>query len=220
MQKKLGGVVLTGRNANTEVILTNEIADSIRPYLPALARLPRSWSLLYSLDQHGISLATLYRKCEAALDTRRTSGSNTGALVVIKDSAGTVFGAWLGDGIRPSKGQGFYGGGESFLWKKTDGGKCRVFRWTGKNDYVTLCEPEYISFGGGDGQYGIWLDESLFDGSSARCPTFDNDPLCSPGAKKAGLCSSSASGSRCGVWGPEAANMKGNWTAWIGACVR
>ena len=35
-----------------------------------------------------------------------------------------------------------------------------------------------------DGQYGIYLDESLFDGSSARCLTFDNDPLCSPGARK------------------------------------
>lgn len=25
----------------------------------------------------------------------------------------------------------------------------RVFKWSGKNDYVALCEPEYISFGGG-----------------------------------------------------------------------
>ncbi len=27
--------------------------------------------------------------------------------------------------------------------------KVQVFKWTGKNDYVALCEPEYISFGGG-----------------------------------------------------------------------
>ncbi|KAL1741652.1 TLD-domain-containing protein [Schizophyllum fasciatum] len=180
----LGGVVLAGRNSNTEAVLTHEVADAIRPHLPALARLPRTWSLLYSLDQHGISLATLYRRCEAALDARRTKGNNTGALVVIKDGAGTVFGAWVGDGIHPSKGQGFYGSGESFLWKKAEGGKCSVYKWTGRNNYVTLCEPEYISFGGGDGQYGIYLDESLFDGSSARCPTFDNDPLCSPGVRK------------------------------------
>ena len=37
-----------------------------------------------------------------------------------------------------------------------------------------------------DGQYGLYLDESLFDGSSAPCPTFDNDALCSPGPDKAG----------------------------------
>lgn len=31
-----------------------------------------------------------------------------------------------------------------------------------------------------DGKYGLFLDSSLFDGSSARCPTFDNDALCGP----------------------------------------
>ena len=35
-----------------------------------------------------------------------------------------------------------------------------------------------------DGRYGLWLDESLIDGSSARCLTFDNEPLCSPGPRK------------------------------------
>jgi len=38
----------------------------------------------------------------------------------------------------------------SFLWKKeVDDDNVRVFKWTGKNDYVALCEPESISFGGG-----------------------------------------------------------------------
>ena len=35
----------------------------------------------------------------------------------------------------------------SFLWKFKD--NVRVYKWTGKNDYVALCEPEYLSFGGG-----------------------------------------------------------------------
>jgi len=35
-----------------------------------------------------------------------------------------------------------------------------------------------------DGHYGLYLDDSLFEGSSAPCPTFDNEPLCSPGPKK------------------------------------
>ena len=38
----------------------------------------------------------------------------------------------------------------SFLWKKAEGDdEVKVFKWTGKNDYVALCEPESISFGGG-----------------------------------------------------------------------
>jgi len=35
-----------------------------------------------------------------------------------------------------------------------------------------------------DGHYGLYLDDALFEGSSAPCPTFDNEPLCSPGPKK------------------------------------
>ena len=36
-----------------------------------------------------------------------------------------------------------------FLWKLQPEDKVRVYKWSGKNDYVALCEPEYISFGGG-----------------------------------------------------------------------
>jgi hypothetical protein len=36
----------------------------------------------------------------------------------------------------------------SFLWKYVND-HLDVFKWTGKNDYVALCEPEFISFGGG-----------------------------------------------------------------------
>ena len=37
---------------------------------------------------------------------------------------------------------------------------------------------------GSDGHYGLYLDETLLDGSSARCPTFDNEPLCSAGPRQ------------------------------------
>ena len=30
-----------------------------------------------------------------------------------------------------------------------------------------------------DGKYGLYLDVTLVDGSSAWCPTFANEPLCS-----------------------------------------
>ena len=35
-----------------------------------------------------------------------------------------------------------------FLWKFTQG-ILKVYKTTGKNNYVMLCEPSYISFGGG-----------------------------------------------------------------------
>jgi hypothetical protein len=117
--------------------------------------------------------------------------------VVIRDSGDAVFGVWMGEGIMLSKGA-YYGSGESFLWKYTSD-KLDVFKWTGRNDYVALCEPEYISFGGGDGNYGLYLDETLLDGSSARCPTFGNEPLCSPGPKQGGAVTFECVGLE--VWG-------------------
>ena len=35
-----------------------------------------------------------------------------------------------------------------FLWKFTQG-NLQVYKTTGRNNYVALCEPDYISFGGG-----------------------------------------------------------------------
>ncbi|KAI9571055.1 hypothetical protein HD554DRAFT_2017542 [Boletus coccyginus] len=46
------------------------------------------------------------------------------------------------------------------------------------NEYVALCEPGFILFGGRDGHYGLYLDTSLLDGSSVACSTFGNLPLC------------------------------------------
>jgi hypothetical protein len=40
-----------------------------------------------------------------------------------------------------------------------------------------------LSVGGGDGQYGLWLDANLGKGVSETCPTFGNEPLSDEGAK-------------------------------------
>lgn len=50
-----------------------------------------------------------------------------------------------------------------------------------------------------DGNYGLYLDDTLYDGSSARCPTFENEPLCSAGPKKGGAVAFECVGLE--VWG-------------------
>jgi hypothetical protein len=37
-----------------------------------------------------------------------------------------------------------------------------------------------------DGKYGLYVDDTLLDGSSAMCPTFANEPLCSELGHKQG----------------------------------
>lgn len=95
--------------------------------------------------------------------------------MAIQDAHDAVFGAWLSEGIKLEKG-GYYGSGESsvslscfleavvrvlnptrdrFLWRyhpPRDGerqGRLDMYKWTGRNEYVALCEPGFISFGGG-----------------------------------------------------------------------
>jgi hypothetical protein len=82
--------------------------------------------------------------------------------VAIKDEGNTLFGARVSDDLRKGQG-GYYGGGESCahplllnLVVPVDvalscgyDNSLTVFKWIGKNDDITLCEPESISFGGG-----------------------------------------------------------------------
>jgi hypothetical protein len=49
------------------------------------------------------------------------------------------------------------------------------------NEFMIFCEPGFLSVGGGDGHYGLWLDDALEKGISDRCPTFGNEPLSDEG---------------------------------------
>ena len=81
-----------------------------------------------------------------------------------------------------------------------------MFKWTGKNEYVALCEPESISFGGECVPPFLFdvvtqllpCDETLYAGSSSRCPTF-NDPLCAADPSTVGTATFECVGLE--VWG-------------------
>ncbi|KAI9015818.1 TLD-domain-containing protein [Phycomyces nitens] len=166
---------LVDRRPDTEPVMTGEIAEQLRPYLPRRYRLAPQWSLLYSLDQHGISLTTLYRLVK----------SNKGpCIITIKDADDQIFGAFLNETL--TCGTSYYGTGECFLWKTTKqdsvqnkpmAPKIKVFPWTGKNEYMILSENDFIAIGGGDGKFGLWINADLEKGHSEECPTFDNECL-------------------------------------------
>jgi hypothetical protein len=91
----------------------NVSQNKLRTHLPPLARLPHQWSLLYSLDQHGISISTFYSRVEAH--------DGNGVIIVIRDDDAEAleekrsFGVWVGDGVRRVNGKGYYGSGESYV---------------------------------------------------------------------------------------------------------
>ena len=59
----------------------------------------------------------------------------------------------------------------------------KAFPYSGVNDYLIFCEQAYLSVGGGDGKYGLWLDGVLEKGISSHCMTFGNEPLSEEGEK-------------------------------------
>ncbi|KAI8370273.1 TLDc domain-containing protein [Blakeslea trispora] len=145
----------------------------IRPYIPRRFRIVQNWDLLYSLDQHGASLATLYSCTENFVGP---------CILIIQDLDEQIFGAYLSHSFQLQTH--YYGTGECFLWKSTSQHetkatipKIKVFPWTGKNDYMILSNPNFVAIGGGDGKFGLWLDSELHDGHSDQCPTFDNEAL-------------------------------------------
>ncbi|RKP25113.1 hypothetical protein SYNPS1DRAFT_29141 [Syncephalis pseudoplumigaleata] len=74
-------VDLAGRYADCPRILTSEVASQLRLRLPPLQRLSRRWTLLYSLDQHGISFATMLRRV-----------ANKGPMILaVQDEEGQIF---------------------------------------------------------------------------------------------------------------------------------
>jgi hypothetical protein len=65
-------------------LLTRALAEEIRLLIPAGLQLVDEWKLIYSLEQDGVSLSTLYEKCE---DYRSMRG---GYVLVIRDGLGGV----------------------------------------------------------------------------------------------------------------------------------
>lgn len=90
-------------------LLNKALAEEIRLLVPPRLQLVDEWSLMYSLEQNGVSLATLYKNAD---DYR---GKRGGFVLVVKDAGGGVFGAYLSDAPHPSSH--FYGNGECFLWR-------------------------------------------------------------------------------------------------------
>lgn len=211
-------------------LLNKGLAEEIRLLIPPRLQLCDAWQLIYSLDQNGSTLSTLYSLCD------KYRGKRGGFVTVIRDGGGGVFGAYLTDPPKPQAH--YYGSGECFLWRaiklpalpdlsslppppsedtthlqrmttiglakkhssaslaSTNGAnghrsgtqtpdqiRFKAFPYTGENDYMIFCQQEYLSVGGGDGHYGLWLDDNLNHGVSETCPTFGNEGLSDEGAK-------------------------------------
>lgn len=80
-------IVLKGYHPDTAPsaqLLSRALAEEIRLLVPARLQLCEDWNLVYSLEQDGVSLGTLFKKCQ---DLR---GMRNGFVLVVKDGEGSV----------------------------------------------------------------------------------------------------------------------------------
>ena len=172
LQVKVEGEVES--NTLTPYILTqeqiNQIAVNVLPKTIAFCR----WRRLYFLARDGDSFDSCMR---TITDVQRT-------LMVIRTTRGAVFGGYA-DSPWQSRHHGntkFYGSAQACLFSVGTDNKLNVYKWTGKNRYIQLCEvsTKLLAFGGGgdDGAFGLCVEEDFQRGSTGPCDTFDNQPLC------------------------------------------
>ena len=90
-----------------EILLSDDICNTLYTSIPKRIRIKRSLTLIYSMQLHGSSLNTFYE--------RSTAGFGNAQILVIRDTDDNIFGAFTSEPFR--KNSGFYGNGETFLWK-------------------------------------------------------------------------------------------------------
>ena len=149
------------------------------------------WCLAYSTRVNGFSLQNLYRTL---------TDQKEPFLVVIQDSYGFIFGAYLT--CTPRVCENFIGTGKSWIFcfgkvemesgsGEGEGGEetseesfptvvnphhLNVFHWSGRNEYFFRGTTDSLIIGAGDGKFGISVDGDLHKGRIQECDTFEGWP--------------------------------------------
>lgn len=173
-------------------ILEQQHIRELSRFLPARAE-GYAWTLAFTAATMGFSLKSLYRSL---------SKYEGPVLLIIKDDEHIVFGAFCSCSLLQS--ESFYGTGETYLFTfkpnqalttsnnasnqqqshhqqqqqaQSAATQFKRYPWTGDNLYFIKGNADSIVIGAGEGNYGLWLDEDLYHGTTNSCKTFNNEPL-------------------------------------------
>ena len=139
-----------------------------------------TWKRLYSLQRDGDSFTTSF--------LNKVKGQ-TRTLLVIKTTKNEIMGGYSNspwESQSGSVGAAFYGSCQACLFKICrPSGEVKLFSWTGRNRYVQVCDihAKLLAFGGGgkDGAFGLCIEDDFSVGTTGKCETFNNEPLCDEG---------------------------------------
>ena len=147
------------------------------------------WKRLYSLARDGDSFEQFLRLVKGHDRT----------VLVVRTTHGRLFGGyadtrWEAKHSRRSAND-FYGSAQACLFRfdlsgasdatTEDNISVSVYRWSGINRYIQLCDStkRALAFGGGgdDGYFGLCIEDDFKRGTTGCCSTFENEALCEDG---------------------------------------
>ncbi|XP_052057616.1 GTPase-activating protein skywalker-like isoform X2 [Mytilus californianus] len=172
-----GPLALHNITTNNSSVITSDMLYTIWTWLPPRFAVCQP-ELLYTSEEHGTSLMTLYSRVESYQPT----------LIFIKTTTDEVFGAFCSnywrDRRQSSRRLCYFGTGETFIFTLSP--KKRKYEWVGLREeeipntaHMFLAgDNSVLTIGGGHGE-AIQLDANLEHCRSQHCDTFDNEPLCS-----------------------------------------
>lgn len=167
-----GPVILQNIGSNT---LTVDLLYTIWNWLPSRCTVCQP-ELLYTSEEHGTSLVTLYQRVEHYQPT----------IIVIKTTRDEIVGAFCSTYWRERRQIGqnlsYFGTGETFVF--TLHPEKKKYEWVGltQNNIPNTAnmfqagDRSILTIGGGHGE-AISLDENLLHCRSEKCDTFNNKPL-------------------------------------------
>jgi hypothetical protein len=136
------------------------------------------WERAFCISRDGDAFFTMLEMCNTFKHT----------LIVIKTTTGNILGGFASETWKDQDGfnyrNSFYGTGICFLFsdfpRNSDPDKkLSFYPWTGVNNYCQICDVDRgkIAMGGGEGDFGLIIDDAFQRGSTGRCSTFNNPAL-------------------------------------------
>jgi len=153
------------------VVLTMDLFLELSLALPWSLQ-HRTWERCFCIARDGDSIQHMLRLCQPYHQT----------LLVVQTTKGQVFGAfctgkWQLSTTQSRKNGTYYGNGQSFLFS-CHNQKASIYKWSGKNEYCQLCQLEQNRIAmGGDGDFGLILEDNFSKGHTGYCATYANPPL-------------------------------------------
>jgi len=148
------------------------------------------WKRLYSLNRDGDSFEQFLRLVDGHDRT----------VLAVTTMRGNLFGGyadtrWEARHVRRHANE-FYGSAQACLFRfpnhgsgrgsdSRQGDKVTIYKWSGANRYIQLCDASKrtLAFGGGgdEGDFGLCIEDDFRRGTTGHCSTFENEALCEEG---------------------------------------